>query len=309
MASSRWKRFAFFDRSTLNLPSEILEDIIPIGNSGIGASGSTNRRSIRTLSEAAAAATASNDELVSLAVTTAALPFNAKHKGGTPVEVGKYPSQKEQQGSGTDMASVALDDFWSTLTACHPMDPLSTTATTVATSSAGASTKTGVDVIKLPSQAQNYATDDNQKLQNSSAVDGLVLVFVASRETDRVHCFDVTVRCNPRPMSSPSAGSVSDNKSSLEDLDGWRGYVSPLAAVASSPSRTQHQQSAGNSVEERIIAEHMGATTTSPSDSQSEGIVAVAVCRATSGHRPVHLACVSQTKIVVCVDPHLHLSW
>ena len=30
MTSSRWKRFAFFDRQNLNLASEVLEDVIPV---------------------------------------------------------------------------------------------------------------------------------------------------------------------------------------------------------------------------------------------------------------------------------------
>jgi hypothetical protein len=39
MASSRWKRFAFFERHTLSLASEVLEDLIPIGGSEFGGTG------------------------------------------------------------------------------------------------------------------------------------------------------------------------------------------------------------------------------------------------------------------------------
>mgnify|MGYP000206010161 FL=1 len=34
MASSRWKRFAFFDRKNLSLPPVVVKDIIPSKSSG-----------------------------------------------------------------------------------------------------------------------------------------------------------------------------------------------------------------------------------------------------------------------------------
>ena len=154
---------------------------------------------------------------------------------------------------------------------------------------------------------------------NNNSVDGLVLVFVTSRDTDRIHCFDVTVRCNPLPSTSTTS------EKDLEDLDGWRGYIAPLKGntpkINNNKKSDNKATTGGNNpttnasrltAEERIIAEHMGGGKSSSSNKkqeQKEGIVGIATTRASSGHRPVHMACISHTNIVVCVDPHLHLSW
>jgi hypothetical protein len=42
---------------------------------------------------------------------------------------------------------------------------------------------------------------------------------------------------------------------------------------------------------------------------KTEGIVGIATCRASSGHRPLHMACITQKNVLVCVDPQLYLSW
>jgi hypothetical protein len=293
MPSSRWKRFAFFERQSLNLASEVLEDLIPIGGSttdtSVGADvtkdnkRSSARHSMNSLHEAAE--TSSNDT-VSLVVTTAALPLHSK-----PAAV---PTSNARDA---DIDSLALNDMWSSLTACNPIDfPVSTTGEkSIRSTTASLSERT----IKLPSQSQ--ATQGESKVVTSTdSVDGLVLVFVASRDTDRIHCFDITVRCSP-----PSTTLEND----LEDLDGWRGYIAPLnGQKRSSPSRTLSRDHSGaRIVEERIVAEHMGGHE-NISDKR-DGIIGIATTRASSGHRPVHMACISRNNLVVCVDPHLYLSW
>jgi hypothetical protein len=239
MASSRWKRFAFFERHTLSLASEVLEDLIPIG----GSEGKGSRRSLN------------NNDSASLVMTTAALPLNSK-----PVD---------NVGNSNGVEATALTNMWSSLNACTVMELPGTED----------------DAIRLPSQAQ-FFEDDRNVNSSGAAVDGLVLVFVTSQGTDYVHCFDVTVRCNP-PDSA---------EKDLEDLDGWRGYIAPLKRQKSKPSQP------GANLEDRIISEHMEQETT-------DGIVGIATCRATSGHRPLHMACITATDVVVCIDPHLYLSW
>jgi hypothetical protein len=254
MASSRWKRFAFFERHTLSLPSEVLEDLIPID----GTDGRSSQRSLNRI------ASDSHNESVSLVVTTAALPLNSKPSVGQVVE------------KGGD--SAAVSDMWSSLTACAAME-LPWEAD-------------GEDqTIRLPNQAQ-MVEDDSTVSSGGSAVDGLVMVFVTSRDTDFVHCFDVTVRCNP-PEST--------EKKDLEDLDGWRGYFSPLKGHKAKP--TQASSAAGpRTLEERIVSEHMEQETV-------EGIVGISTCRGTTGHKPVFMACITESNVVVCKDPHLYLSW
>jgi hypothetical protein len=152
----------------------------------------------------------------------------------------------------------------------------------------------------LPSQSQ-ATHDESDIIDSTNSVDGLVLVFVASRDTDRIHCFDVTVRCSP-PLTT--------SENDLEDLDGWRGYIAPLKGQQPTSTSTSMPTDYGGAriSEQRIISEHMGGQETS-SDNKKEGIVGIATTRASSGHRPVHMACISHNNLVVCVDPHLYLSW
>jgi hypothetical protein len=250
MASSRWKRFAFFERSTLSLASEVLEDLIPIG----GSEGRGSRRSVGTLNRAADEA--SNDT-VSLQITTAALPLNSK-----PVDKGQAKNPDDN----------ALSSMWSSLTACTPSELPGTES----------------GAIHLPSQAQ-MLEDDTNVTSSGTALDGLALVFVASQDTDRVHCFDVTVRCNPSKSSDKD----------LEDLDGWRGYIAPMKGQK---QKAPTPGTGARTFEDRIISEHLEQET-------AEGIVGIATCRATSGHRPLHMACITKSSVGVCVDPHLYLSW
>lgn len=246
MASSRWKRFAFFDRQSLNLASEVLEDLIPIE----GSEGRTSRAALNQAAEAA------NDS-VSLVVSTVALPLKSKPSSGLVKNDGE---------------ELPLTDMWSSLNAC---------------SAPGLEGINDGESIRLPSQAQ-YFEDDSNMVNTESAVDGLVLIFLTSRDTDYVHCFDLTVRCNPPDASS---------KDNLEDMDGWRGYFAPFKT-----KRRPVMMPAGATLEDRVVSEHLQQDTT-------EGIVHIASCRTASGHRPLHMACITKKNVLVCVDPHLYLSW
>lgn len=239
MASSRWKRFAFFDRNNLSLPSEVLEDIIP------RSSNQSNRSSSK----------AENDS-VSLVVTTAALPMNSK--------------PKKAAVAGTNGDDTALTDMWSSLAACAPIEVLEESG-----------------AIRLPSQAQMFQDDSNVP-PTGAAMDGLVLAFITSVDTEYVHCFDVTVRCNPPDSDS--------SEKDLEDMDGWRGYIAPFKGQKK-PSRGGNPP---QSAEDRIISDYMEAEKT-------EGIIGIATCRAKTGHRPLHMACITKKNVMVCVDPQLYL--
>ena len=165
--------------------------------------------------------------------------------------------------------------------------------------------------IYLPSQAQAFE-DDSNVVSSETAVDGLVLAFVTSRDTDRVHCFDISVRCNNKTKENDSNSNDNDStkgvksgkkRRDLEDLDGWRGYLAPMKL---------HQKGAiditsegpTRSPEELVTNDLIGGP-----GKPKEGIVAIATCRARSGHRAIHMACITANNVVVCVDPHLYLSW
>jgi hypothetical protein len=234
MASSRWKRFAFFDRHTLSLPSEVLEDLIPVGHDP------ATRRSLRSLNIADGEA-AGNDS-VSLVVTTAGLPLTSKPKKDAP--------------QSNDLE--ALGAMWSSVTACaSPQLP------------------DQQPLVQLPSQGLQGQSVSDRPSQAGTSVDGLVLVFVTSRDTELVHCFDVTLRCNRDA-----------EEMDLEDLDGWRGYFAPF----SNQKRATGQ--------EGVVAEHM--------NDPSERLVGLAACRVSTGQ--IHVACMSHSRLVVWEDPHLDLS-
>ncbi|KAL3925604.1 MAG: hypothetical protein SGILL_000298 [Bacillariaceae sp.] len=223
-----------------------------------------------------------------------------------PVPSNSSNAGSQSQSSSDDSNALALNDMWGSLAACNPMDlPASGmvkdgTSTTVTAHERN---------IKLPSQAQ--ATQDESNVVSSAhSVDGLVLVFVTSRDTDRIHCFDVTVRCTPPSTASTKDGNTPSSTNStagpdkdLEDLDGWRGYIAPLQGRSNKPkaSSSAATNTGGTSAEDRIVAEHMGASGGNDSSKEKEGIVGIATARASSGHRPVHMACISGNNLVLMI--------
>jgi len=192
MNSSRWRRFAFFEKNALSIPSEIHSSLLP----GVGTRGNPAENST-----------------VSLVVSTASLPLNTKPSPqstpGISTEVSSAASSTEKDKESADVVT----QFWSTLNACS-MPEVTTETTHAAT----------VATVQLPSQSQSLnEAHPNETLAEQDSLDGLVLVFAASQATGVVHCFDITVRCNP----------PDDQEHNLEDLDGWRGYFAPFPSQAS----------------------------------------------------------------------------
>jgi hypothetical protein len=273
MASSRWKRFAFFERHTLNLPSEVLEDLIPLGSDA-----HSTRRSLRSLS---LAGEGSSNDSVSLVVTTAALPLTSRPKEKDP---SKTSSSSLGDSNQNDTNTDALEAMWTSLTACAAIqfDPEN-----------DEQGQTQTPMVQLSSQAQlprsrPATTTAIQEMAqgvgaSQPATDGLVLAFVTSSDTELVHCFDVTARCNP---------PITEITKELEDLDGWRGYFAAFTKPVRA-RRTTHDD---------VVAEHI------ESAADSERVIGLATCRLQRGHKAVHVACLARTQLCVWEDPHLHLS-
>lgn len=247
MNSSRWRRFAFFEKHALSIPSEIHNSLIPSSSKDHSAVNSAENSKLW--------------DTVSLVVSTASLPLKSKpppsHAAATGTTITHHPKE----------SADVVTQFWSTLNACSTPE-LPSDATTAGST------------VTLPSQSQSLSERElGLDALSEDALDGLVLVFATSQATGWVHCFDVTVRCNPP-----------DTNGHLEELDGWRGYFAPFS-LASSNDRD--------------------ALSSSPSSSSSlatDGIIALATCRSNQGHGPLHLACISKQSCVVWEDPHLHLS-
>jgi hypothetical protein len=221
--------------------------------------------------------------------------------------------------------AVALNEMWSSVAACNPMEGFPAAAAPGLYPGAMPGLAAAVaNTIHLPSQAQAFE-DDRNVVSSGTAIDGLVLAFVTSCDTDHVHCFDISVRCNSKNKQD-SNGAGSDANASgaggkpgkksrdLEDLDGWRGYLAPMkkkqppvpvTAMPNDPNAPPGTTTEGNPFSDADGGAASGGTTGQP----KEGIVGIATCRASSGHKPIHMACITATNLVVCVDPHLYLSW
>lgn len=377
MASSRWKRFAFFDRQTLTIPSDVTDDLIPstetssssltVGSderqqqkqsrnneidrkdsdfiSETTSGGGVNEvtRSIRSLTLAGEESL--RNDSVSLIVATAALPFLSR-----PVTSSSY-EQSQQTGSQTksetqssnateseDSNTSALEAMWSSLSACtsSPFDP-----------------NVFDKSIELPSQAQqnltqtsntgnNKSSQSQHEQQGSSnmkdnkgnnsnasgALDGLVLCFVTSKNTNLVHCFDLTVRCNSQSSDASRVSAAKTNESSirtvvagsndaandkkdrntptaLDDLDGWRGYFAPIPPQLFQQNERQQPPTTRTSSQQEIIRSNDG--TDSANLDVSLRVLGIAACRCPDRHGPLHVASISNKHLTVWEDPHLHL--
>jgi hypothetical protein len=327
MSSSRWKRFAFFDRHSLTIPNEVLEDLIPAVKSSTISSGSalgdgqqqdtvnnddtataaaaskaSVKRSLRTLTIAGQEASAESD-VVSTILTTAALPLLSKPVVGL-LNKNNPTNDNINQQQQPQTQSSALDAMWMSLTACSPLD---------------GNNNAYLNSIELPNQGQQSYFPQQQKTSTSksdttstagtNAIDGLVLCFVTSHNTQLVHCFDLTVRCNPprKQQQQPLIGGggtgsgtatgtdISTTKRSSnstvplpsEDMDGWRGYFAPFFP--------------------QLLSSSTPTTTTTSSPTIIPSIVSMASCRCIDRHRPLHVACITNQHVVVWEDPHLHL--
>ena len=272
MASSRWKRFAFFDRHTLGVGSDVMLDMIPGQDSG-----TRPRVSGRE-----------TDGDICLSVNTAALPLSSQKSSRQtqPQAPSSSPSASSASllvaKSGSAAEGSSLSAMWTTLTACSSPQDIGPEGT-----------------IELPNQSQLFNGTDQSGMQQTRVKDGLVLVFMASKRSPRVHCVDVTVRCSPR----------GDSESADEDLDGWRGYWCPLPSAQTSSEENsdasttgQPDSNTGNSTNTS------GKTGTSKVDTMpvsEEPVVGMATCR--EGVKLL-VATVGKSTVVVDMDPHLYLS-
>ena len=267
--STRWKRFAFFDRSAIGLPPDVVDDLF--GGSGDDGAG--------------------------------AGPQGTGGKGGGAAH-----------GLAMCRAVVPAEAFASAADADADADASSPVAAMAESASAvrrmlggGSGSGSGADRAGGPQE--------------------VTLALMSSRGSDRIHAADLTVRCNPPPVSaSPkedgprrgqargggaSGSAGSDPPPPPLELDGYRGSYRPFAwgwagsAQGAADGLSRQQRS--------IVAEHMStggdssdASASPPPPPNVEGISA---CRSGSGlHVAAATASPGHTGVCVAVDPHLHLA-
>jgi len=206
MASSRWKRFAFFDRKNLSLPPVVVKDIIPSKSSGNRGSTTSDNLDQKFLYQNELSTTNNNEgesledvskigsgEYFSLvAANNVSLPVSLS-SGGEGIndmsEDGASPQQQimgvaTKRGVGGDGAAAMN----TSLIALRQQQQNTSTDHMSSRAGGNSSTSNNIMTIKHTNNANN----------NSSEGDGeLMLLFASSRNTSLVHCIDITLRCTP----------------------------------------------------------------------------------------------------------------
>lgn len=314
MASSRWKRFAFFERQTLAIPDSVLDDLC--------ISSSETAQSLRLGQQQSQR----SDCRVSLSVNTASLPAHTNPVVSAKSGPGKSSiTTMTMDSKNNPLPTDSVTAMWASLTACSAIvsEEGDSTAAVSMTNASGS--------IALASQGQALTTASTSTLVNtttgtgtaatgSPVLDGLVLAFVASPDSSRVHCIDITVRCNPSKTGTTTAVWPNSALSFIEDMDGWRGYWSPFTIVAGDFAAAA---AALNSAQQQQLPLPLDVL----NSSASSGIVAIASCRVSNAttknhgnrtrpmlslsraHSSLHVACLkAQHELTVWEDPHLHLT-
>lgn len=249
MSSSRWKRFAFFDRSNLALPEAVVQDILYSGNSDSIA-----------------------DE-IGLAVVN-----------GAGIPIASIPENPSEDGSGVSgMLQTLL-------------------RTGKETSPSKESNYENLNAFQFSNSGKTVSLPPNVRSGKGNVDGSLVLAFLSSKECQRVHCVDLTVRSNPLHKSKKyketgaSLGDLGDE----QDLDGWRGYFYPFVHIKNMDSITAASSESVNSTSLNVPK-----------------VTSVAVC---SDHetddikvgRNIYVACITDDPnsfgVTVHRNPHLYLN-
>jgi len=257
MASSRWKRFAFFDRKNLPLPPAVTKDLVPSNDIG----GNHQRQRQRQSRQQQGSTNYTDNEALDPRFL---YPEESSSDDCTKIGHGEYfslvaaenvslPSSLFGGGSDGAIKRGAGGDGAPAMQAGLMAMKSSTSRSNGKTFSRGN--------LQNSASFETSTTSSTTKLGNNEGGGGeLLLLFASSRNTPLVHCIDVTVRCTPQnphsireseengtagAASSSVAGSTSgrdafasnssnagnNDASNPEDLDGWRGHYNPFLAA------------------------------------------------------------------------------
>ena len=289
MASSRWKRFAFFEKHTLNIPKDVWEDLVPTA-------ATTAAAAPRSLSYEEG--NGSSSHMVRMCVTTAGLPSSSSSSSsGSSSNNYKNSNNNNNTKSQTSTEEdAAWQAMWQSLTACH----------TVPVDKEGGEEMENT-VTFPPPHLNTNDTATTTTTTTTTALDGLVLCFLASTQSSSsssstttslplVHCVDVTIRCNP-PLDT--------QERELEDLDGWRGYLAPLLSLPS-PTTTATTTDTTSTTGNDVIIDMATCRCRIPPPAASSA--AATVAKESSNYTSLLLACLTKNRLVVWQDPHLYLT-
>ena len=302
MASSRWKRFAFFEKNNLTLPHFVIQDVIPSSSPVHDPYSTTSRpnvtpsvENVRKDNEANIFSCTKGD-YVSLVITNGA--------SFPPSSVSHILEETEPR--------LGVKGMQVSITTCH--------------NTSNGSTPDEDIFIPFSSRENHISSSSNSSYNRNSNKDVLgpmpVLAFLSSKSTNFVHCIDLTVRCNPisssycqqeNGKSDPTVVESQMDKNNkiskaLEGMDGWRGCLNPFS----------------HGLLDESISYSADSSSSSPYTAKAKArIVGMAICSSTdeeayaisknkrSGQNDVYLACitnvVNSVAIVVVRNPHLYL--
>lgn len=246
MASSRWRRFAFFERNVYELPDEVYEDVIPTVSStssaGVGLqqtnkSSSDNKTGVASSSSSAKSSSNNNNNQT---VLTPSILF---HDEDQYLNDGRGYSASNSSGDHYNNSNNSpyppISEYFSQCNVAVKLIPSANASsqtsiishtrknpTTVARSSTSTSTtstkrinnngivslspvldETGKTTfvykdssninINSSNQISNSSTPSKDTIWNVPVGSELVLLFIASRNSQYIHIIDLTMRCNP----------------------------------------------------------------------------------------------------------------
>jgi len=250
MASSRWKRFAFFDRKNLSLPPVVVKDIIPSKSSGNRGSTTSDNLDQKFLYQNYELSTTNNNEGESLedvikigsgeyfslvAANNVSLPVSLSSGGEGTNDTSEDSASSQLQTMGVaTKRGVGGDGAAAMNTSLIALRQQQQNTSTDRMSSRGGNTSTSNNVMTI--KHTNTANNNS----NSEGDGELLLLFASSRNTSLVHCIDITLRCTPSNphLMVASSQQQQDTSDAANQIMQNEGISSNNNAFASSSTTT-----------------------------------------------------------------------
>lgn len=302
-SSSRWKRFAFFERKNLSLPSTVWDDVVVSSEEeeDYGASlrvAVTPYACLPSLPPSSSSKT-SMDNSSTLILPSSSSMEDTDIQRSLGVQItssleGMVRSLTQNRGEGISHSSSASD---TDILIFHGDGKIGRS--------------------KFPSYYDGY----------------VCLAFLSSPHSSVVHCVDLTWRCFPK-NNSPASDYINASANVSEDMDGWRGSFDPFtfgridessmiqttggvvpSSLVTSTTTINAPPPISSSIS--VVTKIMGLAVTSSPVTRAEQ---ESSSRATNVHatycpfipRTIYLACITNTpsSVGICVhkNPHWYLS-
>jgi len=258
MSSSRWRRFAFFDRDVLSLPPDALSDITQTRQQHLDSSGAESTSgTATTASSSITSSLLSEDE------------DDIDDNNIEQTEKGEFDDEEDEEDD-PQRARVIMDVTHLPSPPPPPMLANIASATAVA--------RTATIPVSRPAMAKAASAKATTSAPNPSGipappVGGLILALIAGRNSNKVHCVDLSNRCSPGideddEEDEDEYDEEEDDDEEDEEGDGYRGFLRPfviLPVPSSGNSSSASQNSNMSEMERRVMDEHLQSSSSSTS--------------------------------------------